>query len=285
MTIYLLTMPWNAASKRMINLYLTRNDIHDWTIGYEVGRDGYRHIHVRLNARCTEEELRKSFPGVHTETGSTEDDWYERKDGHFVSSKDTVDVRRCRFGTLRRNQKEVLELLDRQTDRQVLIWFDSTGGVGKSFFTRWLIERGAAYYVPPTVDNVKQIIQWVCSGYKGQKYIVIDIPRSAKWTESLYTGIEAIKDGIVYDTRYAAKLRDIWGVKILVLTNTMPRLDALSKDRWVIYEEKKLVSAKNPKTEHNHNTTRRSVANPMQNMGNPKRGTKRSVEEITKWIS
>lgn len=221
----------------MLQIYLTRNDIHDWTIGYEVGRDGYRHIHVRLNSRGNFEELQRSFPGCHIEEASTEDDRYERKDGHFVCSKDTVDIRRCRFGKLRSNQQRILELLDRQSDRQVLVWFDSTGNIGKSFLTRWLVERGRAFYVPPTVDNSKQIIQWVCSGYQGQPYVVIDIPRSAKWNQSLYTAIEAIKDGVIYDTRYSAKLRDIWGVKILVLTNSMPKLDALSEDRWVIYTD------------------------------------------------
>lgn len=234
MTIYMMTMPWSAASKRMFKIYIEENDIHEWTLGFEVGRDGYRHIHARLNARSTFEELQRKFPGCHIEEGSTEDDWYERKDGHFVCSKDTVDVRRCRFGRLRSNQQKILQLLDRQNDRGVLVWFDHTGGIGKSFFTRWLVERGRAYYVPPTVDNSKQIIQYVCAGYKGQPYIVIDIPRSAKWTQSLYTAIESIKDGLVYDTRYTAKIRDIWGCKILVLTNTLPMLDALSADRWQI---------------------------------------------------
>lgn len=230
----MITMPWTGQSKRMINLYLTRNDIHEWTIGYEVGRDGYRHIHVRLNARGTFEELRAFFAGCHVEEATTEDDWYERKDGHFVSSDDTVDVRKCRFGRLRDNQLRILDMLNKQNDRGVLVWFDNEGGIGKSFFTRWLVERRRAYYVPPTINDVKQIIQYVCSGYKRQPYIVIDIPRSAKWTEYLYCGIESIKDGIVYDTRYSAKLRDIWGCKILVLTNSLPNLDALSKDRWTI---------------------------------------------------
>ena len=234
MTIYMITMPWCAASKKMIKMYLDRNDIHDWTIGYEVGRDGYRHIHVRLNARSTFSELQCAFRDCHIEEASTGDDWYERKDGHYISSQDTVDVRKCRFGRLRPNQQRVLQLLDKQSDRGILVWFDHTGGIGKSYFTRWLVERGRAYYVPPTVNDVKQIIQYVCAGYKGQPYIVVDIPRSAQWTQSLYCGLESIKDGIVYDTRYTAKLRDIWGCKILVLTNSLPKLDALSKDRWTI---------------------------------------------------
>ncbi|QDH43742.1 replication associated protein [Panthera leo smacovirus 1] len=228
----MITLPWNAASKKMINMYLTRNDIHDWTVGYELGRDGYRHIHIRLNARDTFTDLQRFFTGCHIEEATSDDDWYEHKDGHFVSSKDTVDVRRCRFGRLRDNQLRILNKLDEQNDRGVLVWVDFKGGIGKSYFCRWLTERNQAYYVPPTVNDSKQIIQYVCSGYKGQRYIVIDIPRSAKWTESLYCGIESIKDGLVYDTRYSAKIRDIWGVKILVLTNGLPRLDALSKDRW-----------------------------------------------------
>lgn len=234
MTIYMLTMPWSAATKRIFKLYIERNDIHDWTIGFEVGRDGYRHVHIRLNARSSFEDLQNFFTGAHIEEASTDDDWYERKDGHFVCSKDTMDVRKCRFGRLRNNQARILQLLGRQGDRGILVWADFKGSVGKSFFCRWLVERGRAYYVPPTVNEVKQIIQYVCAGYKGQPYIVIDIPRSARWSQSLYTGIESIKDGLVYDTRYTAKIRDIWGVKILVLTNTLPNIDALSKDRWTI---------------------------------------------------
>lgn len=236
MTVWMLTLPWTGQAKRMIYLYIERNDIHDWVIGYEVGRDGYRHIHVRLNGRDDFADVQRQFPNIHVERGTTMDTDYEKKDGHFVSSEDSKDVLRCRFGRLRDHQDRIVKLLDRQSDRGILVWYDRTGSIGKSFTCRHLVERRRAYYVPPTVDNVKQIIQWVCSGYKGQKYLIIDIPRSAKWNESLYTGLEAIKDGLVYDTRYSAKLRDIWGCKILVLTNSMPKIDKLSKDRWTIVD-------------------------------------------------
>lgn len=231
-----MTMPRNGTNKALLKKFILDHDIHKWCIGYETGRTGYEHFQVRIQYGGTFDELKRVFDDAHIEEGS--DEWeYEKKGGHFVSHEDTIDVLRCRFGRLRDNQLRILELLSKQNDRGVLVWVDYTGGVGKSFLTRWLIERRRAYYVPPTVENARQIIQWVCSGYQGQPYIVIDIPRSAKWSEPLYTAIEAIKDGIVYDTRYSAKLRDIWGVKILVLTNSKPKLDALSKDRWTIIEE------------------------------------------------
>lgn len=230
----MMTMPWNGAYKKILKKFIEDNDIHDWTIGYEVGRGGYRHLQVRI--RCNKDfgELQRYFRDAHIEEGS--DDWeYEKKTGYFVSSDDHVDVRKCRFGKLRSYQQRMLDILRSQSDRGITVWWDPIGSIGKSYLSRNLIERRIAYYVPPTAKDVKSIIQYVCSGYQGQPIIIIDIPRSAKWDESLYCGIETIKDGIVYDTRYSAKLRDIWGCKVLVLTNTLPKLDALSMDRWDIW--------------------------------------------------
>lgn len=229
----MMTMPRTTTNKVLLKKFILDHDIHKWVIGYETGRTGYKHFQVRLQFGGDFEQLKRYFDDAHIEEAS--DDWtYERKGGHYISWEDTNEVRRCRFGKLRNNQLRILRYLERSNDRQIVVWYDRTGNIGKSFLTRWLVERGRAYYVPPTVDNSKQIIQWVCAGYQGQPYIVIDVPRSAKWNQSLYTAIECIKDGLIYDTRYTAKLRDIWGVKILVLTNEMPKLDALSKDRWVI---------------------------------------------------
>lgn len=236
MTIWMMTMPRSAANKRTLKLLIEEKDIHKWVIGYETGRSGYKHFQVRLSWDGTFDQIKEWFPDANIREG--QDEWYyETKSGRFVSSDDTVDVRRCRFGTLRSNQQKIYDKLQLQSDRGITVWLDRTGNIGKSFFTRWLVERRMAYYVPPTIDNARAIIQYVCAGYQNQPIIVVDIPRTAKWNDGLYTAIEAIKDGIVYDTRYTAKMRDIWGVKILVLTNTEPKLGKLSRDRWDIIDE------------------------------------------------
>lgn len=233
MTIYMMTMPRNSVNKALLKKFIDDQDIHKWVIGYETGRTGYEHFQVRLVWGGSFEELKVWFDDAHIEEGS--DDWrYERKEGYFVSSEDTNDVRRCRFGHLRDNQRRALHILDESGDRDVVVWYDRRGGVGKSFLTRYCYEKGLAYYVPPTIQDPKSFIQYVCAGYQGERYIIIDIPRTAQWSESLYTAIETIKDGLVYDTRYTARIRDIWGVKILALTNTFPKLGNLSKDRWRI---------------------------------------------------
>lgn len=231
--IYMLTMPRDKVPKRAIKEFIKKHDIHKWIYAKETGQGGYEHWQVRLYTSATFDELKGAFPEAHIEQ-STEWGEYERKEANFVSSEDTTDILRCRYGKLRKNQRRILRQVYGQSDRGITVVYDPEGNTGKSFLSRYLFERNIGFYVPPTVRNTQGIIQYVASGYRGQRIIVVDIPRSSRWSTELYEGLEAIKDGLVYDTRYSAKMRDIWGVKILVLTNNLPKLDALSKDRWTI---------------------------------------------------
>lgn len=120
-------------------------------------------------------------------------------------------------------------------DRQILVIYDESGCHGKSWLVNHWYETKQAFYCPPTIDTVKGLIQWIASGYDGEPYIAIDIPRSWKWSEQLYVAIESIKDGLVYDTRYTSKLRNIRGVQIIVFCNEMPNVGKLSADRWLIH--------------------------------------------------
>ena len=233
--IYMITAPRDQVPKRAIKEFIKNHDIHKWIFAKETGSGGYEHWQIRLSTSASFEEVQSAFYPAHIEK-STEWGEYERKEANFVCSEDTIDILRCRYGRLRKNQSTILREVEQQSDRGIHVVYDPNGNSGKSFLCRWLYERNIGFYVPPTVRTTQGIIQYVASGYRGQRIIVIDIPRSSKWTNELYEGIEAIKDGLVYDTRYSAKMRDIWGVKILCLTNTRPQLEALSLDRWTILD-------------------------------------------------
>ena len=254
--IFMITMPRLNHHRREIMEFIKNNDIHKWIVAKETGRTGYEHYQIRLSTNRSFEDLQRVFVDGHIEQ-STEWGDYERKEANFVCSEDTSDVLRCRFGKLRENQRRILREVYRSSDRGIVTVYDPCGGTGKSFLCRWLYERNIRFYVPPTVRTTQGIIQYVASGYRGQRIIVIDIPRSSRWTNELYEGIEAIKDGLVYDTRYSAKMRDIWGVKVLCLTNTMPNIDALSLDRWKILSsdgvhiEKEYIARKEHAEEQN----------------------------------
>lgn len=240
MSMWIATFPEEELCKRKLYAFFKTQDIKKWVWCREVGQNGYRHIHVRfewLNHNNSDvfTTWKEWFYSAHLEPGNT-DSWdYEKKSGHYFCWDDTGDKIKQRFGPLRGIQKAVLSALDKSGDREIVLWYDPEGNSGKSFLCGALWERRIGFYAPPYLNGVKDIVQFIASGYNQEKYIIIDLPRAMKWDKSLYAGIEAIKDGLIADPRYSAKTRNIRGVKVLVMSNTKPDFDKLSKDRWRMF--------------------------------------------------
>lgn len=237
---WMITTPRKRTEIEWIGIWrwLRKNDVHKWICAMETGADGYEHWQIRLQVNKTWEKLKEEWgPKAHIEEAS--DVWdYERKSGLFLSSEDTPEVRKCRFGRLTWRQQAVVNAVQASNDRQVVVWYDQKGNAGKSWLLGHLYETGKAWVVQAQ-DSVKGIIQDCASEYINHGWrpiVVIDIPRSWKWTPELYVAIERIKDGLIKDPRYNSKTVHIRGVKILVTCNTKPKLDKLSKDRWVIMD-------------------------------------------------
>lgn len=237
----MLTIPRDQATKRKMMAFIEQNDIHKWVIGREKGRNGYEHWQVRFEASGIDGDegfklIKDWFYEAHIEANASDNYDYEKKEGRYFADDDNKEKIRQRYGPWRQHQSSILDILDKSGDREIVLWLDKNGCSGKSWLCGALYERRKGCYCPPYLGSVKEIVQWVASGYRGEPYIVIDLPRDIKWNSSLYAGVEAIKDGLVADARYHATTRNIRGVKVLVLANTAPKLDRLSIDRWVIYE-------------------------------------------------
>ena len=237
---YMLTIPEYPWVKRGLQAFIEHNDVHKWIIAKETGKGGYKHYQVRMTTGAPFEALKSAFPQAHIEKASEVFE-YERKEGRYWTSNDTTQILSCRFGRPKAIQTLILNKCRRQSDRSITVVVDISisGFHGKSWLTRWMYERGMGFYCPPTIETVKGLIQFIASGYRGEEFICIDIPRSWKWSEQLYTAIESIKDGLIYDSRYHTTIRDIWGVKVLVFTNSMPKLNKLSLDRWELIDVSK----------------------------------------------
>lgn len=257
---YMVTMPRNGKNALELLKYINQNDVHKWIIGLEKGKTGYQHWQVRIRARedffgfqtieYAGQKLKiktgwlpQHIPEAHCEECS--DNWeYEQKEGRYIASWDMMEARRQRFGAPRWYQEKALEALQRTNDREIVVWYDPTGNVGKSWLNGYLFETQKAYYLPPYLTSIQSMIQTLASmvledrktGYPPRPYVIVDIPRSWKWSTELYVAIEAIKDGLIIDPRYSARPINIRGIKVLVLTNTPPKLDKLSSDRWVQYD-------------------------------------------------
>lgn len=242
---YILTIPHKGdrCETQRICRMIQENDCKKWTIGFEVGRNGYRHFQIRLvtSNRNFFEWCEINFPTAHVEEATEESDNYERKTGNFISSEDTPAIRQVRFGILRENQKKILRQIheDQEKDengiRRVSVFLDPKGCHGKTFLSVYLYERGRALVVPRASTTAEKLSAYICSAYNGEEYIIIDIPRSRKITSELYEAIEEIKDGLVFDHRYSGRCRDIRGVKLIIFTNTQLDTKMLSADRWRLH--------------------------------------------------
>lgn len=172
---------------------------------------------------------------MHIEKAQTDDFTYERKEGKFWTSNDTKEILQCRFGKLRKNQRQVLERIKRQSVREIDVYLDTHGNRGKTFLTIHLWETGQALVVPRASTTAEKLSAFICSAYAGEPIIIIDIPRARKPTPELYECMEEVKDGLVFDHRYSGRARNIRGVKMLVFTNHKLDLKQLSDDRWVLH--------------------------------------------------
>lgn len=235
-TPYILTVP-RLIPKRALKVMLEKNDVKNWTIGFEEGNNGYRHYQIRLVSSNDNffEWCKAHIPTAHVEKASTERGDYERKSGYFISSDDTNQIRQVRFGTPNKLQKKILQEVRTQNDREIDVFYDPTGNHGKTWLSVHLYERGKAMVIPRASTTPEKISAYVCSAYRGEDYIIIDIPRARKITAELYEAIEELKDGLVFDHRYSGHCRNVRGVKLIIFTNTKLDTKQLSHDRWRLH--------------------------------------------------
>ena len=133
-------------------------------------------------------------------------------------------------------QSRIVEILKCHDERLIHCIWDPIGGNGKSWFKDYLRWADIARVLPPMRD-IKDIMAAAMGGDGIKSTFVFDLPRCVKHDEfgDLYTGIESLKDGIAYDTRYKFKELNFSRPNILILTNTLPDVTVLSRDRWSIH--------------------------------------------------
>lgn len=239
------TLPYRDKEGRYnaqwIRLIFERYDIKDWVVALEKGKGGYRHYQLRFDISGDYDTFFNTcklvIPSLHLEkatNGPYEND-YERKEGFFCCSRDTPEILSVRFGRATPIQRDIINMLDTQNDRQVDVWLDPRGNHGKSWLSVHMWERGQALIIPRSATTPEKLSAFVCSAWNGQPYIIIDIPRAQKIDPRLYETIEELKDGLVFDHRYSGRTRNVRGTKVCIFTNTPLDKKKLSHDRWRLH--------------------------------------------------
>lgn len=148
-------------------------------------------------------------------------------------------------------QASIKEIIRGFDDRKINIIVDYKGNNGKSTIAHHLRLTAKGCCLPVCNDGEK-IIQSACNQLMGKRIrksvpIFIDLPRAMDKTRlyGIYTAIEQIKSGWVYDVRNVWKEWDFDSPHIFVTTNRCPDEDMLSHDRWnmwAVNSNKELVA-------------------------------------------
>jgi len=131
-------------------------------------------------------------------------------------------------------QKEIEKLcMDKPDARKINWYWEQTGNIGKSAFVKYMVVKHKALFC----DGGKKadIINLVFNNDMDTCKIVIwDIPRANLGSIS-YTSLEAIKNGLVCNTKYETGVKAFNPPHIIVFANSPPETpEKLSTDRWNI---------------------------------------------------
>lgn len=213
-----------------------------YVIGIETGDSGYEHYQCRFVFKVPKElaTVRNQFAeacdcGHWSKTSKAGRNFdYVEKEGKYFCSWERA-LRRFALLDLRDWQSQLEQIFHNQDERTVCVVYDPRGNHGKTYFAKYMQATHQAQYVPQ-MDSAMDIMAFALE--KPHAGYIVDLPRaeSVKIKRGMWSAIEQLKNGYIYDKRY--KYRDAWRdpARIIVFCNELPEMDSLSNDRWQVLE-------------------------------------------------
>ena len=125
-------------------------------------------------------------------------------------------------------------------DRKIYWFWESTGGIGKTAFIKYMIYHHKVTFA--SSGKYADIINLVFNSNMDMvECILFNIPRANKGSIS-YAALECIKDGLICNTKYETGSKMFNPPNMIIFANFPPdNTDEISSDRWVIEEIKEPV--------------------------------------------
>jgi len=158
-------------------------------------------------------------------------DIYIRYYGAFkrIRLEDAPPVTSTDIAVLRPWQEALRQRLTGPVDSRKILWFtDLNGGQGKTEFAKWCVINLNAHIV----HNAKTAD--IAYGLPvDPKVVLFDFTRSIEGHVN-YGVLEAIKNGMVYSSKYESRMKCFPKPHVVVFSNFEPDQTKLSADRWDI---------------------------------------------------
>lgn len=151
-------------------------------------------------------------------------------------------------------QHQILDSAHLFEGRNINLIYDTKGCIGKSTVASLGELLHGGIDMPP-LNDFKELIAVACNicmtkQTRTPKIMFFDMPRAIDKTRlyGMYSAIEQVKKGKLFDIRYNYKCWWIDSPQIWVFTNHLPDTKLLSQDRWKIWtiNDDKLLQKYNP---------------------------------------
>lgn len=211
-----------------------------FAFGDETGEGGYRHFQVKIVLKKDTWKPQDLLLWFHDhgiipanlKPSHVRNFEYVMKEGKYICSWEKP-LKPFVFVTLNLWQILAMERWEKQNQREILTILDKVGGHGKTFLRKHLVATHKAQFIPP-MEKAEDIMAMAM--FKPAKGYVIDLPKAeSKKRDQMWSAIEQLKDGYLYDKRYTWRERWIDPPKIMVFCNTFDE-SKLSEDRWDVLD-------------------------------------------------
>lgn len=216
-----------------------KNRTKNYAFQEERGESGTPHLQgcFQLKSKCRLEGVKKLLPRAHWEHTKLQkaSEWYcldiTKRDG-----REWTNLVRPKPLKLITNlydwQKNLIKKLEEEPNDRTVIWItDPIGGNGKSQLAKYIIANYKAIIVGGRAEDMFNGI----NNYEEDKkeypeIVLIMLARDSK--KVCYEGLEMIKDGLFYNSKFKGKQHIFNSPHIVVFANNSPNYGRLTADRW-----------------------------------------------------
>lgn len=231
---------------------------------------GYLKVSNKRRPRTVGAELGEGFPGIQFNVCSTNGqsalrDYCMKRDGSYRAGpwceEGEVKVKEEYKGddlpsSLYPWQDSISKIVVTKPDDRTINWVhDEVGGIGKTKLVKKLCFEGKGDVVFLSFGNASDLLYQVVKRGERKVYL-LDLQRtkSKNWhMDDIYAALEAIKNGMVFSTKYDGGELMMDPPHVWVFSNYMPEREKMSKDRFKIWrvQNKELAEAE-PKIAHHY---------------------------------
>ncbi len=134
-------------------------------------------------------------------------------------------------------QQKIVDIIKGPVDDRAIHWFhDEKGGAGKSTFAKYMYFHHQILTL--TFGDAKDLL-YVVSQQEGLDAYMFDLSRTKGGKSSMsdiYQSMESIKNGYFTSTKYETKTCCFNKPHVIIFSNHLPNMKALSADRWKIHK-------------------------------------------------